>query len=193
MLPSPDKKVIGASAACPCCCLVAAGDAADITDPRDPRGPGHPLVAVLGVAVATPARAANYRELGSAAAGLPQELLSLLGARCDLAGLVFIAPSAGTLRRVLIALAAGELDRAVGAWLREHAGWDAVGWAIALGRQGPARQLERRRPLVLFSAMTHRTERQDAVVPGQITAPEAPPRPPRCARCWARWTSPGRW
>jgi hypothetical protein len=36
--------------------------------------------------------------------------------------LVFIAPSAGTLRRVLIALDAGELDRPAGAWLREHAG-----------------------------------------------------------------------
>jgi hypothetical protein len=88
---------------------------ADITDPRDRRGVRHRLVAVLGVAVvATPAGAASYRELGSAAAGLPQELLSLLGARWDLAGLVFIAPCAGTLRRVLIALGAGELDRAVG-------------------------------------------------------------------------------
>jgi hypothetical protein len=33
---------------------------------------------------------------------------------------------------VLIALDAGELDRAVGAWLREHADCDADGWAIAL-------------------------------------------------------------
>jgi hypothetical protein len=66
---------------------------ADSTDPRDPRRVRHPLVAVLGVAVvATPAGAASYRELGSAAARLPQELLSLLGARWDLAGLVFIAP-----------------------------------------------------------------------------------------------------
>src|SRR5438105_2017423 len=106
---------------------------ADITDPRDPRGARHPLVAVLGVAVvATLAGAANYRELGSVAAGLPQELLSLLGARWDPAGLAFIAPSAGTRRRVLDALDAGELDRAVGAWLREHADCDADGSAIAL-------------------------------------------------------------
>jgi DDE family transposase len=41
---------------------------ADITDPRDPRGVRHPLVAVLGVAVAaTLAGAASYRELGSVA------------------------------------------------------------------------------------------------------------------------------
>jgi hypothetical protein len=52
---------------------------------------------------ATLAGAASCPELGSAAAGLPRELLSLLGARWDVAGLVFIAPSAGTLRRVLIA------------------------------------------------------------------------------------------
>jgi predicted transposase YbfD/YdcC len=146
---------------------------ADITDPRDPRGVRHPLVAVLGVAVvATLAGAANYRELGSVAADLPQELLSLLGARWDLAGLVFIAPSAGTLRRVLIALDADELDRAVGAWLREHADCDADGWAIALDGKDLRGSWNDDGRLVLFSAMTHRTERQDAVVLGQITVPE---------------------
>jgi hypothetical protein len=66
---------------------------ADITDPRDPRGVRHRLVAVLRVAVvAALTGAASYRELGSAAAGLPQESLPLLGARWDLAGLAFIAP-----------------------------------------------------------------------------------------------------
>ncbi len=146
---------------------------ADITDPRDPREVRHPLVAVLGVAVAaTLAGAASYRELGSVAAGLPQELLSLLGARRDLAGLVFIAPSAGTLRRVLIALDAGELDRAVGAWLREHAGCDADGWAIALDGKDLRGSWNDDGRLVLFSAMTQQTERQDAVVLGQITVPE---------------------
>lgn len=69
-------------------------------------------MAVLGVAVATLAGAANYREPGLVAAGPPQALLFLPGARWDLAGLVFIAPSAGTLRRLLIALDADELDRA---------------------------------------------------------------------------------
>ena len=49
---------------------------------------------------------------GSVAAGLPQKLLSLTGARQDLAGLVVIAPSAGTLRPALIALDADEPDRA---------------------------------------------------------------------------------
>jgi hypothetical protein len=135
----PDNKVIRASAACPSAVWSLLVMLADITDPRDPRGVRHPLVAVLGVAVvATLAGAANYRALGSVAADLPQELLSLLGARWDLAGLVFIAPSAGTLRRVLIAPDAGELDRAVGAWLREHAGCDADGLTELHGRAKPS-------------------------------------------------------
>jgi hypothetical protein len=109
----PDKEVIGASAVCPRCCLAAAGGAGGHhRSAGSARGPAS-LVAVLGVAVvATLAGAANYRELGLVAAGPPQELLFLLGARWDLAGLVFIAPSAGTLRRLLIALDADELDRA---------------------------------------------------------------------------------
>jgi len=130
-------------------------------------------VAVPGVAVAAAlAGAASYRELGSAAAGLPRELPSLPGARRDLAGLVFIAPSAGTLRRVLIALDAGEPGRAAGAWLREHADCYADGWAIALDGKNLRGSRDDDGRLVLFSAMTHRTGRQDAVVPGQITVPE---------------------
>jgi hypothetical protein len=113
-------------------------------------------------------------------------------ARWDLAGLVFIAPSAGTLRRVLIALDTDELDRAVGAWLREHADCDADGWAIALDGKDLRGSWNDDGRLVLFSAMTHRTERQDAVL-GRSPFPRAPPKPPKCARCWVRWTSPGRW
>jgi hypothetical protein len=106
---------------------------AGITDPRDPRGIRHRLVAVLSIAVvATLAGAANYRELGSVATDLPPQLLRLLGARWDQGGRLFTAPSAATLRRVLIAVAADELDAAVGGWLREHAACDDSGWAIAL-------------------------------------------------------------
>ena len=89
---------------------------AGVTDPRDPRGIRHPLTAVLGIAVvATLAGAANFRELGSVAADLPQHLLRLLGARWDWACLRFTAPSAATLRRVLTTVDADELDAAVGA------------------------------------------------------------------------------
>jgi hypothetical protein len=69
-------------------------------------------VAVPGVAVvATLTGAASYREPDQSRPAC-QKLLSLTGARQDLAGLVVIAPSAGTLRPVLIALDADEPDRA---------------------------------------------------------------------------------
>jgi hypothetical protein len=130
-------------------------------------------VAVLGVAVvATLAGAANYRELGSVAADLPQELLCVLGARWDVAKLRFVALSAGTLRRVLIALDADGLDRAVGAWLRERAAFDQAGWTIALDGKDLRGSWDDEGRLVLFSAMTHRADGQDAVVLGQITVPE---------------------
>jgi hypothetical protein len=77
-----------------------------------------------------------------------------------------------TLRRVLIAPDAGELDRAAGAWLREHAGCDAGGRAIALDGKDLRGSWNDDGRLVLSSAMIHRAERQDAVVPGQITVPE---------------------
>jgi hypothetical protein len=71
--------------------------------------------------VATLAGAVNYRELGSAAADLPQRLLRLLGARWERAHQWFVARSAGTLRRVLVELDADELDTVVWVWLRENA------------------------------------------------------------------------
>ncbi|WP_433462769.1 ISAs1 family transposase [Spirillospora sp. CA-128828] len=146
---------------------------AGIADPRDPRGVRHPLLAVLGVAVvATLAGAANYRELGSTAADLPQRLLRLLGARWARSRLRLAAPSGATLRRVLIGLDADELDRAVGAWLREHAACDRQGWAIALDGKDLRGAWADDGRLVLFSAMTHRTGRCDAVVLGQIAVPE---------------------
>ncbi|MCO6006101.1 transposase family protein [Actinoallomurus purpureus] len=58
------------------------------------------------------------------AADLPQSLPALLGVRWHPVRRRRVAPSAGTLRRALIALDADALDRAVGAWLREHAGCD---------------------------------------------------------------------
>jgi hypothetical protein len=60
----------------------------------------------------------------------------------------------------------------LGAWLREHAGCDAGGWAIALDGKDLRDSWSDDGRRVLFSAMTHRTERQDAVVLGQITIPE---------------------
>jgi len=145
---------------------------AGITDPRDPRGIRHPLVAVLGIAVvATLAGAANFRELGSVAADLPQHLLRLLCARWDCARRRLTAPSAATLRRILIALDADELDAAVGAWLRGHAACDAEGWALALDGKDLRGSWSDDGRLVLFSAMIHRGDRSDAVVVGQVAVP----------------------
>src|SRR5690606_9743969 len=84
----------------------------------------------------------------------------------------FTAPSSATLRRVLIELDADELDTAVGAWLREHAACDQEGWVIALDGKDLHGSWNDEGRLVLFSAMTHRGEHQDAVVLGQIRVPE---------------------
>jgi predicted transposase YbfD/YdcC len=99
-------------------------------------------------------------------------LLVLLGARWDHLRRRFAAPSAGTLRRVLIALDAGELDAAVGCWLRERATCDADGWAIALDGKDLHGSWADDGRLVLFSAMTHRSDRHDGVVLAQIAVPE---------------------
>jgi hypothetical protein len=67
-----------------------------IVDPRARRGIRHALVAVLGVVVVvTLAGAANFREMGSTAADLPQSLLALLGVRWHPLCGVRVAPSAG--------------------------------------------------------------------------------------------------
>lgn len=152
---------------------------AQIADPRDPRGVRHALVAVLGVVVvATLTGAANYREMGSVAADLPQSLLALLGVRWHPLRGRRVAPSVGTLRRVLIDLDADALDRAVGAWLREHAGCDEAGWAIALDGKNLRGSWDEHGRLVLFSAMTHRRRGPGAevltgaVTLGQIAVPE---------------------
>jgi predicted transposase YbfD/YdcC len=136
-------------------------------------------VAVLGVVVvATLAGAANYREMGSMAADLPQSLLALLGARWCPARRRRVAPSAGTLRRVLIALDADALDRAWGAWLREHADCDERGWAIALDGKDLRGSWDAGGRLVLFSAMTHRRHGPEGgiigapVTLGQIAVPQ---------------------
>ncbi|WP_460756582.1 transposase family protein, partial [Nocardiopsis oceani] len=106
---------------------------ASITDPRHSRGVRHHLTTVLAVAViATLAGARNYRELADQAADLSQDLLWLLGASYSPRHGHLKAPSGSTLRRVLIALDAAELDRTVGAWLRDKAAGQADTWAIAL-------------------------------------------------------------
>ena len=148
------------------------GMLAGISDPRDARGIRHSLLAVVGTAVvATLAGAANFRELGSVAADLPQRLLRMLDARWDRDRARFAAPSGATLRRVMIELDADELDRTVGAWLRAHATCDARGWAIALDGKDLRGSWDQQGRLVLFSAMTHRSPGHTPVVLAQIAVP----------------------
>jgi DDE_Tnp_1-associated len=145
---------------------------AGIDDPRDPRGVRHPPVAVLGVAVvATLAGAVNYRELGSTAADLPACLLDLLGCRRHPTSGRPLAPSGATPRRVPAGVQADALDMAVGAWLRTHAACDEQGWTIAVDGKDLHGSWDDGGRLVLFSAMTHRRDGQDAVVTGQSAVP----------------------
>jgi hypothetical protein len=79
-----------------------------LTDPRDPRGKRHELVFTLACAVvavvavvAVLAGAADFREVGSQAADIPQPLLAKLGAKWNWFTLRFDHPSEATLRRVL--------------------------------------------------------------------------------------------
>lgn len=143
-----------------------------IPDPRKRRGVRHRLVAVLAVAViATLAGAKNYRELGSTAADFSCDLLRLLGCRWHLLQRRFLAPSAATLRRVLIAVDADLLDRAVGGWLRAHAACDEQGWTIALDGKDLHGGWDADGRLVLFSAFTHRRDGQDAITLAQVAVP----------------------
>lgn len=145
---------------------------ASVPDPRDRRGVRHPLASVLAIAVvAKLAGAANYRELGSVAADFSQELLALLGARFCAAKGGLVAPCAGTLRRVLIAIDAETLDARTGAWLHEAAACDSEGWAIALDGKDLNGAWDGDGRLVLFSAMTHRGEAAPAVTIGQVEVP----------------------
>jgi predicted transposase YbfD/YdcC len=144
-----------------------------LLDPRRPRGVRHPLVAVLGVLViATLAGAANYRQMGSVAADLPQCLLNRLGVRWNLRCRRRVAPSSGTLRRMLIALDADTLDAVVGEWLREHGDCDQAGWRIAVDGKDLRGGWSDEGRLVLFSAFTHRTPSRTGVTIAQIAVPE---------------------
>jgi predicted transposase YbfD/YdcC len=131
-----------------------------LTDPRDPRGKRHALVFTLACAVvAVLAGAANFREVGSQAADIPQSLLAKLGARWNWFTRRFGHPSEATLRRVLRDIDADELDLLVGAWLFERARRDADGLlVIALdGKVLRGAWTDANDQVTLFSAMIHGT------------------------------------
>lgn len=144
-----------------------------LTDPRERRGIRHRLVAVLAVAVvATLGGARNYREMGSAAKDFSQDLLTMVGVRWHPLKRRRVAASAGTIRRVLIAVDAGALDQVIGGWLRNHATCDPNGWQIALDGKDLHGAWSDAGRLVLFSALVHRGKGQDPVTLAQVAVPE---------------------
>ncbi|WP_326823298.1 ISAs1 family transposase [Streptosporangium sp. NBC_01756] len=89
-----------------------------LEDPRDPRGVWHPLVAVLLIAaVAVLAGAKNLLAIAERAADLSQDQLRRSGAWQHPVSGRWVAPSYGTLSRILHEIDAAVLDRLVGGWL----------------------------------------------------------------------------
>jgi predicted transposase YbfD/YdcC len=141
-----------------------------VADPRKTRGRRHKLVLVLAVAlVAVLAGAANFRQIGSQAADLPQDLLRRLGAKRCFFKRGYPAPSEATIRRVLQKIDPAELDLAVGAWLFERARRDRDDvLVIALdGKVMRGAWTDDNGKFTLFSAMIHR----EGVPVGQVAVP----------------------
>lgn len=140
-----------------------------VADPRKRRGVRHRLATVLAVAVfAVLAGAKTYRQVGDRVADLPQPLLALAGARsCPTLGVVQ-APSGATIRRVLIAVDTGAVDRVVGSWLASLLVTDReslLGLAIDAKTVRDAGTIDGE--VQLFSAMAHGA----AIVVGQVRVP----------------------
>lgn len=141
-----------------------------LTDPRRPRGIRHGLGCSLAiVVVAVLAGAANFRQVGSQAADLPQPLLARLGARFHLLTRRWIAPSESALRRLIQSVDAAELDLLVGSWLAEWARRDANGdLVIALDGKVLRGAWDAGGQVTLFSALLHR----EKVTVAQIRIPD---------------------
>ncbi len=105
--------------------LAMLGQVADFCKPR---GKIYELHFVLAVAViATLAGATSFREIGSHAPDIPQDLLARIGAPYSYFKQRFVAPSESIIRRVLEEIDAAALDLAVGAWLFQRATRDDNG------------------------------------------------------------------
>jgi predicted transposase YbfD/YdcC len=121
------------------------------------------------VVVAVLAGAANFRQIGSHAADLPQPLLARLGARFHLVWRRWIAPSESALRRLIQRVDAAELDLLVGSWLaewaRRHTSGDLV---IALDGKVLRGAWDTGGQVTLFSALIHQAQ----VTIAQIRIPD---------------------
>lgn len=145
---------------------------ASVSDPRGRRGMQYSLEFVLAVCVvATLAGAANYREIGSHAADMPQELLKKLGAKWSWFKLCYNYPSKSAIRYLLIRIDAAALDAITCAWIFAQAGKgnDKGEWVIALdGKVLRGAWTDDNDKVTLFSAMLH----DEAVTVAQVRVPD---------------------
>lgn len=144
---------------------------ASVRDPRSPQGIQHSLKFVLAVCVvAMLAGAANYREIASHAADIPQPLLKKLGAEWSWFRLCYKHPSESTIRSVLTRVDAAGLDLITGTWLFAQARKDGKGeWVIALdGKVMRGAWTDENDQVTLFSAMLH----DEAVTIAQVRVPD---------------------
>ncbi len=148
------------------------GMLASVPDPRGRRGRHYSLEFILAVCVvATLAGAANYREIGSHAADMPQELLKKLGAKWSWFKLRYSCPGKSAIRYVLIRIDAAMLDAITCAWISAQAGraTDKSEWVIALdGKVLRGAWTDENDKVTLFSAMLH----DEAVTVGQVRVPD---------------------
>jgi hypothetical protein len=94
-----------------------------VPDPRRRRGIRHPLPGVLAVAAAAVlAGSRSVLAIAEWAAEAPQPVLAALGARRDARTGRWRAPSEDTFRRLLAAVDAEAVDRAIGTFLAERTG-----------------------------------------------------------------------
>ncbi len=108
---------------------------ASVPDPRGLRGKRYPLEFILAICVvAALSGAKNYREIGSDAADMPQELLRKLGGKWNWFKFRYGYPGKSAIRRVLIRIDAAKLDAITCAWIFAQARRcaDKSEWVIAL-------------------------------------------------------------
>ena len=121
--------------------------------------------------VAVLAGAKNYREIGSHAADMPQELMKKLGAKWNWFKFRYGYPGKLAIRRALIGIDAAVLDAITCAWIFTQARRDADkgGWVIALdGKVLRGAWTDENDKVTLFSAMLD----DEAVTVAQVRVPD---------------------
>ena len=145
---------------------------ATVPDPRGLQGRQYSLGFILTICVvAVLAGAKNYREIGSHAADMPQELMKKLGAKWNWFKFRYGYPGKSAIRRALIRIDAAGLDAITCAWMFAQARRDAdeSGWVIALdGKVLRGAWTDENDKVTLFSAMLH----DEAVTVAQVRVPD---------------------